>query len=64
MGPFEIILIIVCVAIVVGVCAASIIRKKKGKSSCDCGGDCSCCSHCSYGKTANVGKDKVNASNK
>ena len=31
MGPLEIILIIVCVAVVLGVSITSIVRKKKGK---------------------------------
>ncbi len=46
MGPLEIILIVVCSVIVIGAIVAHIIRKKKGKSSCDCGacsGNCSCC---------------------
>lgn len=42
MGAWEIVLIICCVAIVGGVIAASIIRKKQGK----CSGDCSQCCHC------------------
>ena len=46
MGPLEIILIIACVGIVGGVIAASIKRKKQGKCSCDCGGDCAHCAAC------------------
>jgi len=44
MGVYEILIIIACSAIVIGVISKSIIDKKKGKSSCDC---CSKdCSHC------------------
>lgn len=49
----EIILIAICAAVVIGVTATSIIRKKQGKSS--CGGDCSCCGGCSACK--NTQKD-------
>lgn len=47
MGVLEILLIIFCAAIVIGVIITSVIRKKQGKSSCDCG--CNCChnEHCS-----------------
>ncbi len=48
MGIAEIILIVVCAAIVIGVILTSIIRKKQGKHSCDCGGDCSHCAYCKY----------------
>lgn len=47
MGFWEIILIIGCAALVIGVGIASIVRKKQGKSSCDCGCDCSHCNRCS-----------------
>ena len=47
MGPLEILLIIGSSAIVIGVVISSIIRKKKGKCSCDCGGDCAHCAACS-----------------
>ena len=46
MGVWEILLIIACVAIVVGVIVSRVIAKKKGKSSCDCG--CSSCDACRY----------------
>ena len=55
MGLLEILLIIGCAAIVIGVIITSIIRKKQGKSSCDCGCDCCACSRCS-GKS-NIKKD-------
>lgn len=50
MKPLDIVLIIGCVAVVLGVAIAAIIRKKKGKSS--CGGDCVCCGACSACKYA------------
>ena len=46
MGVLEIILIVACAAIVIGVITASIIKKKQGKCSCDCGGDCAHCAAC------------------
>ncbi len=47
MSAWEILLIIGCVAIVVGVIVSRIVAKKKGKSSCDCGcSDCSACKMC------------------
>ena len=49
MKPLDIVLIIGCVAVVLGVAIAAIIRKKKGKSS--CGGDCGCCGACSACKS-------------
>lgn len=45
MTAIEIIVIIACVLIVVGVIIKTIINKKKGKTSCGC--DCSKCSSCS-----------------
>lgn len=50
MGAVEILVIIGASAIVLGVIIAAVIRKKKGKSSCDCG-CCSCCNkNCSVKK--------------
>ena len=46
MGIWEILLIVACAAIVIGVVTASVIRKKQGKCSCDCGGDCAHCAAC------------------
>ncbi len=48
MSWWEILLIIAACAFVVGVIAASVIRRKQGKTGCgcDCGG-CSGCSGCS-----------------
>ena len=45
MGIGEIILIVACVAIVVGVAISVIVRKAKGKPACcdECSGNCSCC---------------------
>ncbi|MBE5736781.1 MAG: FeoB-associated Cys-rich membrane protein [Clostridiales bacterium] len=44
MNPIDVLIIIGCVAIVVGVIVTSIINKKKGKTSCGC--DCAHCSGC------------------
>ena len=44
MGVLEILLIVACAAIVISVITVSVIRKKQGKSSCDCG--CSSCPYC------------------
>ena len=46
MGIPEIVLIVICVAVVAGVFIARIIRKKQGKCGGDCGGDCAHCSMC------------------
>lgn len=54
LGVGEIILIIVCGALVISAIVTAIIRKFRGKPS--CGGDCGCCSNCSNcksDKTAN-----------
>jgi len=51
MKVFEIVLIVFCAAIVIGVIAAKIVRKKKGKPSCDCGcSDCAGCAACQKAK--------------
>ena len=47
MGLPEILLIIACAAVVIGVITASVVRKKRGKSSYGCGGECSGCCGCS-----------------
>lgn len=57
MGPFEILLIVACAAVVISVSVVSIIRKKQGKHDCDCGGDCAHCSGCQY-NTAQKNKKK------
>ncbi|MDE6412195.1 MAG: FeoB-associated Cys-rich membrane protein [Clostridia bacterium] len=45
MNWYEILVIVLATAFVVGVCIWQIIRKKKGKGGCDCG--CTTCAHCS-----------------
>ncbi len=51
MGAPEIILIVACAALVIGVIVARILRKKKGKGGCDCGcSDCSACHYCAAAK--------------
>ena len=46
MGAWEIALIVLCSAIVVGVILSRIVKKAKGKPTCDCGCDCAHCSGC------------------
>lgn len=48
----EILLIVACAAIVIGVTVCAVIRKKKGKCSCDCE-SCSHCAYCSHGNEEN-----------
>lgn len=50
MGVGEILLIIGCAVIVAGVIITAVIRKKQGKSSCDCGCGCCGCTACHKGK--------------
>lgn len=45
MQPVEIVLIIACALIVVGVAVSAVVRKKRGKTGCGC--DCADCGHCS-----------------
>ena len=47
---WQILLIVGCVAIVVGVIVSRIVARKKGKPTCDCG--CSDCAACKYCKEA------------
>ena len=61
MKIWEILLIVACVAVVVGVVIATVIRKIKGKSSCGCDcGSCNACPHCS----AQTEKDGNNTAQK
>lgn len=53
MGIWEILLIVACVALVVGVIVFSLIKKKNGK----CGGGCSDCPYC---KSCHSRKGKSN----
>lgn len=53
MGIWEILLIAACAAVVIGVAVASYIRKKQGKCSCDCGGDCAHCKACKNSEKVN-----------
>lgn len=46
MEPIEIIVIIVCSLIVLGVVIMALINKKKGKTSCGC--DCANCKGCTH----------------
>ncbi|MCM1289450.1 MAG: hypothetical protein NC132_02210 [Corallococcus sp.] len=48
MKLWEILLIVACAAIVLGVVIAAVVRKVKGKSGCGCDcASCGMCSHCS-----------------
>ena len=50
---YEILIIVAACLIVVGVIVSGIVRKKQGKSGCDCGGSsCSGCAGCSSRKPA------------
>ena len=62
LGIGEIILIIACALIVVGVAIAAIVRKVKGKPGCDC--DCGCCSGCTHCAEQNKPSDDNNLTNK
>lgn len=46
LGIGEIILIAACAVLVLGVITAAIVRKVKGKPSCDCAECHGCCEHC------------------
>ncbi len=53
MSIWEILLIAGCAALVISVITIFIVRKVKGKPTCDCGYCCKCCSKCnSYKKDA------------
>ena len=48
---WQVLLIVGCVAVVVGVVTSRIVAKKKGKPSCDCGcSDCAACRYCHESK--------------
>lgn len=47
---YEILIIVLAAAFVIGVTVWSVVRRKQGKNSCGC--DCSHCSGCSACKTA------------
>ncbi len=53
LGAGEIVLIIACSALVLGVIVAAIVRRIKGKPSCDCGECCGLCEHCNASKKTN-----------
>ena len=57
MGAWEIVLIIACSLIVIGVIVSVIVKKAKGKPTCDCGCECSHCSgHCHAQENEDVKK--------
>lgn len=61
LGVCDIIVIVCCAVFVIGVIAAAIIRKAKGKGGCsgDCG-YCSGCSHCKPAENADKVERKIN----
>ena len=65
MSWWEILIIIAACAFVVGVIAASVIRKKQGKTGCgcDCGG-CAGCSGCAACASHKKPEDKPDEPNK
>ncbi len=56
MNAVDIIIVIACVALVVGVVVTSIVNRKKGKTSCGC--DCSKCTCCSHSQVPKNEKEK------
>lgn len=52
MGPFEIILIIVCAAVVIGVIASRIKKRIQGEPTCNCGECGGNCAHCQAARAA------------
>jgi len=56
---YEILIIVCAVAFVAGVIIASIIRKKQGKHSCDCGGDCCSCAGCAHAQKSQKNNKKA-----
>ncbi len=49
MQPYEIVIIVLACAFVLGVCVWRIVRHAKGKGGCDCGcGDCGGCPACKH----------------
>lgn len=45
---YEICLIVAACLFVAGVVVWQVVRKKKGKGGCDCGGDCLSCCGCAH----------------
>ncbi len=54
---YEILIIVVAAAFVVGVAVWSVVRRKKGKTDCGCG--CSGCAGCSLCNTAKKDDEKT-----
>ncbi len=50
MGIAEIIILCLVGTLCIGILARVIYNKSKGKTSCSCSGNCSCCSACNKGK--------------
>ena len=48
---YEILVIVLAAAFVAAIVVWQVIRKKKGKGGCDCGGTCTQCPHCKANET-------------
>lgn len=59
MQPIDVIIIVAAIAAVIGVIAATIRNKKKGKSGCGCGCDCCPSKGACGGASANEKKDET-----
>lgn len=57
MKPVEVAIVVIAVAVVAAVVVCGIIRKKKGKTGCDCG-----CSGCPYGGRCSSAKSEKQTS--
>ncbi len=56
---YEILIIIAACLVVLGVIVSAIVRKKQGKTGCDCGcGNCSGCAGCSAASSAKRKPDR------
>lgn len=63
MGAAEITIIVIAALIVVGVTAAAIVRKAKGKGGCSGCGGCTGCPHGSYCSGKHTGTDGYDEKN-
>ncbi len=57
MSVWEIISIVACSLFVIGVITSRVVKRIKGKPTCDCGCDCAHCSGCYHSKVDKTKKD-------
>ncbi len=57
MSVWEIILIVACSLFVIGVITSRVVKRIKGKPTCDCGCDCAHCSGCYNAKRKKSNKN-------